>query len=281
MPKGREAPAHYAAPANAAFAKSIDRWGNEAMTNEIDLASAVATELVKQVPIKEVYQDGLSPAVQETGSALTDFVKTLRLALAPLQFTAALQDRYVQFLDRSVRRIPEDRRILPAPQILGPVLEAIKYEPDDTLITAMYNELLAKAFDRQTAEEAHPAFAPLIKQLSLDEAIILKIIYEKYLLDDHYKYQFTDDYDQSTARFGNRKVELDELPRDDLRNPNNLSIYLEHLDKLGLAAVLQFKNPEAIFGIVAGARLQTGSRSFARYQLTAFGLAFMIAVNPR
>jgi Abortive infection alpha len=256
-------------------------WVKQTMANELDLASAVATELVKQVPIKEVYEDGLSPAVRETGSALTDFVKTLRLALAPLQFTAALQDRYVRFLDRSVRQIPEDRRILPAPQILGPVLEAIKYEPEDTLITAMYNELLSKAFDRQTAEDAHPAFASLIKQLSLDEAIILKIIYEKYLLNDHYKFQYTDDYDHGTNRFFNRKIEIDELPRTDLRNPQSLSIYLEHLDKLGLAAVLQFQNPEPLFGLVAGTRLQTGSRTFARYQLSAFGLAFMTAVNPR
>src|SRR5450631_2859375 len=36
-------------------------YGEMKMSNEIDLASAVATELVKQVPIKEVYKDGLSP----------------------------------------------------------------------------------------------------------------------------------------------------------------------------------------------------------------------------
>jgi Abortive infection alpha len=245
------------------------------MTSETDLATAVATQLVKQVPIKEVYEDGLSPAVQETGSALTDFVKTIRLALAPLQFTAALQDRYVRFLDRSVRQIPEERRILPAAQIVGPILEAIKYEPEDTLISDMYNEVLSRAFDRDRAEDAHPAYALLIKQLSLDEAIILKIIYEKYLQDDHYKYQYTDDWDAGTARFSNRKVELDELPRNDLRSPSNLAIYIEHLEKLGLAAVLQFKNQEGLF--TAGA--QSGTRVFARYQLTAFGLEFMKAAS--
>jgi hypothetical protein len=245
------------------------------MSSETDLATAVATQLVKQVPIKEVYEDGLSPAVQETGSALTDFVKTIRLALAPLQFTAALQDRYVRFLDRSVRHIPEERRILPAAQIVGPILEAIKYEPEDTLISDMYNEVLSRAFDRDRAEDAHPAYALLIKQLSLDEAIILKIIYEKYLQDDHYKYQYTDDWDARTARFSNRKVELDELPRNDLRSPNNLAIYIEHLDKLGLAAVLQSKNQEGLF--TAG--VQSGTRVFARYQLTAFGLEFMKAAS--
>jgi hypothetical protein len=251
-------------------------YGEMKMSNEIDLASAVATELVKQVPIKEVYKDGLSPAVQETGSALADFVKTIRLALAPLQFTAALQDRYVRFLDRSVRQVPEDRRILPAPQIVGPILEAIKYEPEDTLISDMYNEVLSRAFDGDRAEDAHPAYAPLIKQLSLDEAIILKTIYEKYLQNDHYKYQYTDDWDPMTARFSNRKLELDELPRNELRSPNNVPIYIEHLDKLGLASVLQYKNQEAL--VTAG--VQSGTRGIARYQLTAFGLEFMKAARP-
>lgn len=246
------------------------------MANETDLATAVATELVKQAPIKDVYQDGLSSAVRETGSALEDFVKTLRLALAPLQFTAALQDRYVKFLDRSVRQIPEERRVLPAPQIVGPVLEAIKYEPEDTLITEMYNELLSKSFDRQRMDDAHPAYAPLIKQLSIDEAIILKSVYDNYLQNSHYKFQFTDDYDRSVNRFHNRKIELDELPRDKLGSPNKVPVYMEHLDKLGLASILQYKNQEPLFG--GGA--QNGSRTFARYQLTEFGLEFMKAVRP-
>lgn len=246
------------------------------MANETDLATAVATELVKQVPIKEAYQDGLSPALQETGSALRDFVKTLRLALAPLQFTAALQDRYVKFLDRSVRQIPEERRILPAPQIAGPVLEAIKYEPEDTLITEMYNELLSRAFDRDKAEQAHPAFASLIKQLSMDEAIILKRIYEKALKGEHYRYHFTQELDRTANRFHNSKIEVDELPRDNLRLPASVQIYMEHLDKLGLAQINQYKNQEA----TGTAGVQTGIRVFARYQLTEFGFSFMKAVRP-
>ncbi|MGY4431171.1 hypothetical protein ACVWWO_003648 [Bradyrhizobium sp. F1.13.1] len=246
------------------------------MPNETDLATAVATELVKQVPIKEVYQDGFSPALRETGSALGNFVKTLHLALAPLQFTAALQDRYVAFLDRAVRKVPEERRVLPASQIAGPILEAIKYEPDDSLVAEMYNELLSKAFDRDAVRYQHPAFAPLIKQLSVDEGVILRVIYEKLLQNDHCKFQFTDDYDRDTNRFFNRTVELDELPREGLITPENVAIYVEHLDKLGLAAVLQFKNAEPIFS--GGA--QIGSRTFARYQLTAFGHEFMKAVRP-
>ena len=246
------------------------------MTSETDLAAAVATELVKQVPIKEVYEDGLSPAVRETGSALADFVKTLRLALAPLQLTAALQDRYVKFLDRSVRQIPEERRVLPPPQIVGPVLEAIKYEPEDTLISDMYNELLSKAFDRQRVNDAHPAFAPLIRQLSTDEAIILKLIYDKYLEHDYYKLHFTEDLTRNLLE--NRQIEVNELPSGDLATPEKISVYLEHLDKLGLMSIRGYKSPEAIRP--PHSIEQTGLRTFTHFELTEFGLEFMKAVRP-
>jgi hypothetical protein len=246
--------------------------------SEKELAVAVATELVKQVPIKEAYQDGLSPAIRETGGALVDFIKTLRLALAPLQFTAALQDRYVKFLDRSVRKIPEEQRVLPAPQIAGPVLEAIKYEPEDTILSEMYNELLSRAFDRERKNEAHPAYATLIKQLSVDEAVILKAIYQKHLSNEHYLYHGTQDLNRATNTFSNLKITIDDLPRDNLISASSVPIYMEHLDKLGLAAILHYKNQEPIF---FSNNIQTGTRIFARYQLTAFGLDFMKAVSSQ
>jgi hypothetical protein len=146
-----------------------------------------------------------------------------------------------------------------------------------------------KAFDRQTAEDAHPAYPGLIKQLSLDEAIILKIIYEKYRQNDHYKYQYTDDYDRGTNRFVNRKVEIDELPRTDLRNPNILSIYLEHLDKLGLAsrARVQAIGKEDALGEAQARprplillRLPAGSITTMKHFLLATAAVIAFTVGP-
>ncbi|WP_172717036.1 hypothetical protein [Neorhizobium sp. T6_25] len=53
-----------------------------------DLATAVATELAKQIPIKDAYSDALSPGMKQTGAAIEDITKTLRLALAPFQVGA-------------------------------------------------------------------------------------------------------------------------------------------------------------------------------------------------
>ena len=94
-----------------------------------DRLDDVVSEIVRQLPIRDLYEDAIREPGKELGGAVGDIVKAVRLALAPIQFLAALQDRYVRFLDQSVRKVPEDRRIPPAPQILGPVLEGFSPAP--------------------------------------------------------------------------------------------------------------------------------------------------------
>jgi hypothetical protein len=47
-----------------------------------DPVTEAAKELVKQLPVKALYKDALSPAVKQTGTALED-VKVVRLVLHP------------------------------------------------------------------------------------------------------------------------------------------------------------------------------------------------------
>ena len=119
-----------------------------------DRLTAVVAEIAEQLPIKQIYDDGFSPSVREGGSALTDLIKTLRLAFAPIQFAAAVQDRYRDFLDRSVRRVPKEDRVPPPPQILGPVLEGIRYEPEGTPIEEMFSELLSRSDGRAASQRS-------------------------------------------------------------------------------------------------------------------------------
>ena len=49
-----------------------------------DPVTEAAKELVKQLPVKALYKDALSPAVKQTGTALVDLVKVVRLVLAPV-----------------------------------------------------------------------------------------------------------------------------------------------------------------------------------------------------
>jgi hypothetical protein len=68
------------------------------MTDPIDKA---VEELVKQLPIRQIYEDGASAATREAGQLLADLIKTVRLALFPLQVAARLSARAVPVAARS------------------------------------------------------------------------------------------------------------------------------------------------------------------------------------
>jgi len=192
---------------------------------ESDPIDDAVLELVRQLPIKEIYQDGLSEPVKETGKLVTDLIKTFRLVLAPIQFTAAWQDRLSRFIDHSVRQIPEDKRIAPPPQILGPVLEGIRYEPEGTPIDEMFSELLSRSMDMTRVDEAHPAYPQLIRQLSSDEAILLR-----YLQGERISWE------RKAKVEGDGKAAFSYVPvADSLGAPHNLNFYAQHLEILGLA----------------------------------------------
>jgi len=131
-----------------------------------ELTDKIIEEIAKKIPIQEAYDDLAAPAMKELGKVFPDIVKVLRLVLLPIQYGAALQERFTRFLDRSVGQVPEERRITPAPQMLGPILEAIRYEPESTPIDEMFSQLLSGSMDRERVDSAHPAFIEIIKQLS-------------------------------------------------------------------------------------------------------------------
>jgi hypothetical protein len=216
-----------------------------------DFVQNLAEAIAKQVPVRDVYEDGLSKPTKQTGELLTDIVKTLRLALFPVQALSALQDRYSKFIDRSIRQVPEQQRTPPAPQILGPVMEAIRYEPADTPIDEMFSELLSRAMDNERVNEAHPAYPFLIRQLSSDEARILAALFGRT-----YDRVHTSDYDRNTNLFSGHKVEIDDLPRDNLDFPQNVSFYMTHLANLGFK---ETRKPSSMVREASGDKAALGS----------------------
>ena len=183
-----------------------------------DPIQKAAEALAKQLPVKELYVDALSPAAKEAGHLFTDIVKTLRLALVPFQFAGAAQDRVASFIKRSVKRVPKHNRISPAPQILGPTIEGIRYEVEESAIDQMFSELLSRSMDSGRVDEAHPAYPLIIKQLSSDQAVILTLLKGK-----PYRHVYIRDYNSTVNLFmGPAKIEVDELPRDEITFPDNV-----------------------------------------------------------
>jgi hypothetical protein len=237
-----------------------------------DPTAAFAEELAKQLPVKAIYEDAAKPAATQVGQIAQDLVKTIQLALAPLQFLGAFQDRLRAFIDRSVRAVPEEKRVSPAPQILGPIVEAIRYEPEGTPIDQMFSALLSSSMNSDRVADAHPALPLIIKQLSVDEALIL----QRIATSDVY-YELVFKFELSGA-LSIQSLEQSALPLDGLLFPKNEQMYRDHLDRLGLIRYDMLKPMEPIreHGPQIGGR-QTGGRNFFGLKLTELGAALMRA----
>jgi Abortive infection alpha len=235
-----------------------------------DIATEIAKEIVKQLPVKQAYNDLAAPAAAETGQFFGDLAKALRLVLVPIQVAAAYQDRVRAFIDRSIRAVPERERIAPPPQILGPVLEGVRYEVDGTPIDEMFSALLSNSMSKAKHASAHPAFPGIIKNLAADEARILKALATKPI-----EQIASAKYDRARNLFEPSVIEKLAIPKG-LDFPENAQVYFDHLTQLGLIEISATRTPEAIMS----EGVQVGVRNFGEHQLTRWGRQFIRACLP-
>lgn len=145
-------------------------------SNTRDVIDSV-TGLVNAVPI---YQDGLQPAVKILGKSLETVAKTVNLALEPLRGLVWGYDKFKDFMETTVpnklKDIPKEKIITPDATIAGPLLESLKYTGHKEELKDMYANLLATAMNKDKAQNAHPSFVDIIKNMNSDEARIIKYL---------------------------------------------------------------------------------------------------------
>lgn len=235
--------------------------------DENELMKVVLPEKV----VEKAYDDLVSSPAKELGKVGTDVVKTLRLLLAPLQIAAAFQDRLARMVARIASRVPEEQRIAPPAEIIGPALEHMKFLEEETPLWQMFEELISRSFDKREVEKVHPAFSSVISQLARDEGIIL---YQ--LRNENFEVVDVLDFNRSENRFENRRVEKSNLPLGDLFLPDNLDLYYSHLESLNLVSWPVYKQDP----IRDTNGQQTGIRRYSRMHLTDFGRLFTNACLP-
>lgn len=143
-------------------------------SNVAEIANAVAT-VAKEVPI---YQDAIQPAAQEVGKALGTVAKLVNVALAPVSALVWGYEQIREFTATKVaeklKDVPPEKIVSPSPNVAGPAIEALRYTGHEESLSEMYASLLATAMNEDTIQKAHPAFVDIIKQLTPDEAKIVR-----------------------------------------------------------------------------------------------------------
>ncbi len=151
-------------------------------SNVRDTAQAVQG-IVEAVP---VYQDAVQPAAQELGKGLETVAKTINVCLAPLKAIIWGAGQFEDFLRKNVAEklseTPTEEIIEPKPHVAGPALEALRFTGYEESLRDLYANLLAASMDSKTVSLAHPSFVEIIKQMTPDEARLMKYFSTEELL---------------------------------------------------------------------------------------------------
>ncbi len=137
------------------------------------------SEAVSQV-LPEVYKDAVQPAAKELGKGLVVVAKTVNLALEPLKGVLWGYDELKGFLINAVspklKDVPKEQIVPPPLNVAGPLVESMRFSAQNEDLKDMYASLLKTSMVQKEAHKAHPSFVEIIRQLSPDEAKIIKHI---------------------------------------------------------------------------------------------------------
>ncbi len=206
--------------------------GEESKTR--DVVDAV-TGLAKAVP---VYEDLLQPAAREIGSGLGDVASIIHVVLAPLRGLVwgydQIEEWLAEALSARLHQLPKDRLHTPSPAVAGPALEALRFAAGEPALREMYANLLATAIDTKTADQAHPAFVEILKQLSRDEAKLFEIVADKRSVPVVELWADISRSEGGELVFTNFNVAVFDAGCD---HPQHGDRYVDNLIRLGLAEV--------------------------------------------
>lgn len=242
-------------------------------------------ELIQSVP-KEVwlqlYNDTTHPMLRQFGRLGEDLAKTLRLITLPIQCAAYIQDRIDQGFAKALNEVPEERRIMPHEGMTLDIAEKLKHHPSDSLLGKLYVDLLSASMDKVRSGQAHPAFLPIIGQLSSDEAFFLRRLSESnpssYIRPKHgwailSEEQRNKEFGDASFPIKDKEVRFSDIliNPEEFYYPENFYIYIDHLNKLGL---LEYVNDDINKHSTKWRELSSGELDFFFIRLSKFGQLF-------
>src|SRR5687767_6782906 len=108
-----------------------------------------AAKLAKEIP---VYKDAVQPAAKSLGRSLEVVAKAVEVALAPVAACVWGYDQIKTWLCTQVaermKSVPPEDVISPAPNVAGPIIEAMKYAGTMDELPDLFAGLLSSSMDR-------------------------------------------------------------------------------------------------------------------------------------
>lgn len=130
---------------------------------------------------KEIYEDGLQLPLQSASKTFSDvwflvFGGISHIADKRRMKYAHNLECYHKELFSEIKKIPNENLIEPSIQVAAQALENSKYCIETKELRALFVNLISKSMNTAYVSHVHPSFAEIIKQMSVDDARILKTI---------------------------------------------------------------------------------------------------------
>ena len=126
----------------------------------------------------EVYKDALSPVVKPIGEILGFLPRSLKLALSGWEKWLINGEESLRLtaeaIKEKVKQIPEEKLIEPEPYVAIPAIQQISYCQNSEELRDLYANLLTSSMNADKKWQVHPSFVDIIKQITPDEAKIIK-----------------------------------------------------------------------------------------------------------
>lgn len=146
-----------------------------------DLGKEIVVEASKAVAV-EGYKDTLHPTLKAIGSVVALPFRAIDVALSKPKLWVEEKyynyERTRQLLAEKLQHTPEELIVPPENYVAIPALQQIAYCFDSDELRDMYANLLANSMNKVVKNGVHPGFVEIIKQLSPDEAKILRYLYD-------------------------------------------------------------------------------------------------------
>lgn len=241
--------------------------------------------------IGAVYSDAVHPTMKAVGNIVALPFQAIDAALSkPRLWVLERQynfERTRNILAEKLKDVSPDKIVPPDNYVAVPALQQISYCFDSDELRNMYANLLAASMQSDKKWGIHPAFVDIIKQLTPDEAKILKEI-----PSDMYTYLPVLDVRIKNKNGGGFNViysNYSDIAEKICDYPQNICAYLENLDRLKLIELDKdtfLTNNEVYDNLKQSPRIQKiTSRVLAGdkvydfkcgcFRLTSFGLSFV------
>jgi Abortive infection alpha len=156
------------------MAKRVLRQASDSTTRQSLVSKALG-------PAAEDFGNEIRPIGKEVG-ALT--LRATRALLKPVGGLVWGFEKVEEWITASVapkiEKIPPECRIEPRLIVAGPVIDAMKYCGSEPHIRELFENLLVTSMDSRVASNSHPAFVEMVKQISPDEAKMIKYMARGY-----------------------------------------------------------------------------------------------------